>query len=168
MKKLLITEDAFLAERAEAYQVFREVCDDALRNGFDLIHTDHIADVAATLADANPALVCEAVALVRRGDYDDAFTAVSMALAVLKVEDPPLFLRTPAWRDLYRLTCEVEGGEMIDPKTNLRAPFNGKIGKAQDDFRFYEVRDRMDEMQRRRRWYELTHKAAAKKKKAPA
>lgn len=164
MKKLLITEKAYLAQRDEEYLMFRDIVDDAARTQFELIHVDHIADIAATLANANAALVGEVAALASRGDYDDAYAAVSMALTVLKAEDTPLFERTPFWRDLYRLTCEVEGGEMIDPKTNLRAPFNGMIGKAQDDHRFYEARDRMDETQRRRRWYELTHRKLSRKK----
>lgn len=126
---------------------------------------DHKSDVNSELVRHDPALLVEISDHLETGNEEAARELIQLGLMKLASVDPDLFEKPMLWQELYRLVCEVEGGDVIDEKTNRRLPFDGKIGKPRDDHRFYACRDYMDTTQRRRRQYELRKMAKAKAKK---
>lgn len=163
MTQLLITEPTYLASIADTYQAFRTVADEALRGvPFGLLHDDHVGDVTATLARLEPRLVEDVARYVAEGNDAAAFEAVSMSLHILAKTDAHIMRRAPLWQDLYALVCEVEGHPSHSGGSD-----NGAIGRRSEDHRYFWIKDRMFDDERRRRQYALLHKLDAKKN-APA
>lgn len=158
MTQLLVTEREYLSSTADAYQAFRAVADEALRGvPFGLLHDDHVGDVTATLARLEPRLVEDAARYVAEGNDAAAFTAVSMSLHILAKADAHIMRRAPLWQDLYALLCEVEGHPSHSGGSD-----NGVIGRRSDDHRYFWVKDRTDDIERRRWQYALLHKRDTK------
>lgn len=167
MNQLLTAEREYLSSIADAYQTFRNVVDEVLRaEPFNLIHDDHVGDVAATLARLEPRLVEDAARYVAEGNDAAAFTAVSMSLHILAKADAHIMRSAPLWQDLYKLACADTRTAPIDPQDNIGKPFNNKIGNPADSELYFWIRDRTDDIERRRWQYRLLHKRDAKKAKA--